>query len=470
MWKEIDSKEDSNDLLIPNINFQINPAEIESVENNSIGEEIGFESGDSIISINGKKPRDLIDYQILISEEILEISILDKNKKIHNISIEKDQDENLGINFKDALFDSIKQCNNNCPFCFIDQQPNGKRKSLYVKDDDYRLSFLYGSYLTLTNLNKDDWNRISTQKLSPLFISIHATDPKTRQQLLKNKKASQILDQIEWLEKNSIQIHAQIVVCPKINDGEILEKSIYDLAKFHKRNYKTVLSTAIVPVGLTKFRPENDGLVPVSKKYAREIIIQVEKIQNSLQKSIGTRFCWLADEWYLIAGLKLPSYKTYENMPQESNGVGSIRSFLKILETTTKSLPKKIDNQRKVSWIVGKLVYEALLPTVDKLNKIDGLTVNLHGLPSVYWGQDQVVTGLLTGEDLITGLQNKDLGESIFIPSIMLKLNSDLFLDDKNITEVSNKLKTNIHVLHDTNDIINNLIGISNTQKILNYA
>ena len=196
----------------------------------------------------------------------------------------------------------------------------------------------------------------------------------------------------------------------------------------------------------------------------------MEKIQNSLQKSIGTRFCWLADEWYLIAGLTLPSYKTYENMPQESNGVGSIRSFLKTLETTTKSLPKKIDNQRKVSWIVGKLVYEALLPTVDKLNKIDGLTVNLHGLPSVYWGQDQVVTGLLTGEDLITGLQNKDLGESIFIPSIMLKLNSDLFLDDKNITEVSNKLKTNIHVLHDTNDIINNLIGISNTQKILNYA
>ena len=470
MWKEINYKEDSNDLLIPNINYQINPAEIESIENNSIAEEIGFESGDSIISINGKKPRDLIDYQILISEEILDISVLDKSKKIHNISIEKDQDDNLGINFKDALFDSIKQCNNNCPFCFIDQQPNGKRKSLYVKDDDYRLSFLYGSYLTLTNLNKDDWNRISTQKLSPLFISIHATDPKTREQLLKNKKASQILDQIEWLELNSIQIHAQIVVCPKINDGKILEKSIYDLAKFHKKSFKTVLSTAVVPVGLTKFRPENDGLVAISKEYARKIIKQVEKIQTSLQKSIGTRFCWLADEWYLIAGLRLPSYTTYENMPQESNGVGSIRSFLKTLETKTKSLPAKVDKQRKVSWIVGKLVYEALLPTVEKLNKIDGLTINLYGLPSVYWGQDQVVTGLLTGEDLITGLQNKDLGESIFIPSIMLKLNSDLFLDDKNITEVSNKLKTNIHVLDDTNDIINNLIGISNTQKILDYA
>ncbi len=470
MWKEINYKADSNDLLIPNINYQINPAEIESIENNSIAEEIGFESGDSIISINGKKPRDLIDYQILISEEILDISVLDKNKKIHNISIEKDQDDNLGINFKDALFDSIKQCNNKCPFCFIDQQPNGKRESLYVKDDDYRLSFLYGSYLTLTNLNKDDWNRISTQKLSPLFISIHATDPKTREKLLKNKKASQILEQIEWLEQNSIQIHAQIVVCPEINDGKILEKSIYDLAKFHKKSFKTVLSTAIVPVGLTKFRPENDGLIAISKKYARKIIQQVEKIQTSLQKSIGTRFCWLADEWYLIAGLKLPSYKTYENMPQESNGVGSIRSFLKTLETKTKSLPEKIEKQRKVSWIVGKLVYEALLPTVKKLNKIDGLRINLYGLPSVYWGQDQVVTGLLTGEDLIIGLQNKDLGESIFIPSIMLKLNSDLFLDDKNITEVSNKLKTHIHVLDDTNDIISNLIGLSKTKEIPNYA
>ena len=470
MWKEINYKEDSNDLLIPNINYQINPAEIESIENNSIAEEIGFESGDSIISINGKKPRDLIDYQILISEEILDISVLDKNKKIHNISIEKDQDENLGINFKDALFDSIKQCNNKCPFCFIDQQPNGKRKSLYVKDDDYRLSFLYGSYLTLTNLNKDDWNRISTQKLSPLFISIHATDPKTREKLLKNKKASQILEQIEWLEQNSIQIHAQIVVCPEINDGKILEKSIYDLAKFHKKSVKTILSTAIVPVGLTKFRPENDGLISISKEYAIKTIKQVERIQSSFQKNLGTRFCWLADEWYLIAGIKLPNYKTYENMPQESNGVGSIRSFLKTLETKTKSLPEKIDKQRKVSWIVGKLVYEALLPTVKKLNKIDNLTINLYGLPSVYWGQDQVVTGLLTGEDLITGLQNKDLGESIFIPSIMLKLNSDLFLDDKNITEVSNKLKTNIHVLDDTNDIISNLIGLSKTKELPNYA
>ena len=470
MWQEIEYKKESNDLLVPNITYKINPAEIESIEDNSIAQEIGFESGDFIISINGKKPRDLIDYQILISEEILQISVLDKNHKIHNINIEKDQDVNLGINFKDALFDSIKQCNNSCPFCFIDQQPSGKRKSLYVKDDDYRLSFLYGSYLTLTNLKKEDWERIARQKLSPLFISVHATDPDTREKLLKNKKAGVILDQISWFEKNYIQIHAQIVVCPDINDEEILEKSIFELAEFHKKNIQTVLSVAIVPVGLTKFRPENDGLKSINSEYALKIIKQVERIQAILQISLGTRFCWLADEWYLIAGKNLPSYKTYENMPQESNGVGTIRSFLKTLSEKTKNLPEKVKKPKKVSWIVGKLVYEALIPTVKKLNLIDGLTINLYGLPSIYWGQEQVVTGLLTGEDLIYGLQNKDLGEAIYIPSIMLKINTDLFLDDKNIKEVENQLDTKIHILDDSNDIIDTLIGKSNKLNTLKNA
>ncbi len=470
MWQEINYKEDSNDLLVPNITHKINPAEIESIEANSIAQEIGFESGDSIISINGKKPRDLIDYQILISDEILEISVLDRNLEIHNISIEKDQDVNLGINFKDALFDSIRQCNNRCPFCFIDQQPIGKRKSLYIKDDDYRLSFLYGSYLTLTNLKKEDWERISTQRLSPLFVSVHATDPATREKLLKNKKAGVILDQIAWFEKNSIQIHAQIVVCPDINDGKILEKSILELAEYYKTTSKTVLSVAIVPVGLTKFRPENDGLKSINSEYARNTIKQIERIQAKLQISLGTRFCWLADEWYLIAGKNLPSYTSYENMPQESNGVGSIRSFLETLKTKTKNLPQKVKRPKKVSWIVGKLVYEALIPIVKKLNLIDGLKINLYGLPSIYWGQEQVVTGLLTGEDLICGLKNKDLGEAIYLPSIMLKLNTDLFLDDKNIKEVEKQLDTKIHVLDDSNDIIDILIGKSNKVNTINNA
>ena len=459
MWQETNYLENSNDVLIPKNSHKINPALIESIENNSIAEEVGFESGDAILSINGIKPRDLIDYQILICDEILEISVLDKNNTVHNITIEKEPDSNLGINFKEALFDSLKECNNQCPFCFIDQQPSGKRKSLYLKDDDYRLSFLYGSYLTLTNLKEKDWNRISTQNLSPLFISIHATNPDIREELLKNKNAREILNHIKWFEKHSLQIHAQIVVCPKINDNEILEKSILDLSQFWSKEKQTVLSVAIVPVGLTRFRPEDDGLIAIDKYYAKKIIIKVENIQKIMQKKLGTRFCWLSDEWYLIAGEKLPQYKTYENMPQESNGVGTIRSFLKMLDNETKTLPKKLVKKRNVSWIVGKLVYEALIPTQEKLNQIENLTINLYGLPSIYWGQEQVVTGLLTGEDLILGLKDKALGEAIYLPSMMLKANSDLFLDDKNIEEVEKELKTKIHVVREANDIIKDLVG-----------
>ena len=470
MWQENNFPEENNDLLVTNNSENIKPAVIESIENESIAYEIGFEAGDSIISINGKKPRDLIDYQILISDEILNISILDKNNIIHNLTIEKDFDSNLGINFENAIFDSLKQCNNKCPFCFIDQQPAGKRRSLYLKDDDYRLSFLYGSYLTLTNLDIKDWERISKQRLSPLYVSVHSTNPDTRERLLQNSKAREILKQISWFEQNSLQIHAQVVVCPNINDGIILEKTIFDLAEFHNKLKQTVLSVAIVPVGLTKFRPENDGLIAIDQEYALAIINQIESLQKKLQKKIGTRFCWLADEWYLIAGLSLPQFKTYENMPQESNGVGTIRSFLKILECETQSLPKKINKKRCVSWIVGKLVFEALKPFSDKLNNIDGLKINLYGLPSIYWGQEQVVTGLLTGEDLIVGLKNKELGEIIFIPSMMLKINSDLFLDDKKISDVEEALNTEIHVVDDANDIIEYLIGRSSKKRIVTHA
>ena len=470
MWQETNYLENSNDVLIPKNSHKINPALIESIENNSIAEEVGFESGDAILSINGIKPRDLIDYQILICDEILEISVLDKNNTVHNITIEKEPDSSLGINFKEALFDSLKECNNQCPFCFIDQQPSGKRKSLYLKDDDYRLSFLYGSYLTLTNLKEKDWNRISTQNLSPLFISIHATDPDIREELLKNKNAREILNHIKWFEKHSLQIHAQIVVCPKINDNEILEKSILDLSQFWSKEKQTVLSVAIVPVGLTRFRPEDDGLIAIDECYAKKTILQVENIQEMMQKKLGTRFCWLSDEWYLIAGEKLPQYKTYENMPQESNGVGTIRSFLKMLETETKSLPKKLAKKRNVSWIVGKLVYEALIPTQEKLNKIENLKINLYGLPSQYWGQEQVVTGLLTGEDLIVGLKDKDLGEAIYIPAMMLKVGSDLFLDDTKIEDVEKKLGTKIHVVYEANDIIKDLIGQNSYKNLVNHV
>ena len=438
---------------------KIKPAIVASIETGSIGEELGFEIGDQLISINGVKPRDLIDYKFLIAEEILELTVLDEKGKTHTIEIEKDQDDELGLAFSEALFDGLKQCNNRCPFCFIDQQPSGKRKSLYLKDDDYRLSFLYGSYLTLTNLSKNDWLRIDEQRLSPLFVSVHATDPSLRSKLLRNPNAIDLLEQLAWFSRKRIQIHAQVVVCPKINDGKALERTINDLFSFAQGDCPVVLSVAVVPVGLTRFRPSNDGLIPVDAECATNIINQVEPMQKNFYKSTGSRFAWLSDEWYLIAKKPLPTLNSYEDLPQKENGVGSIRSFLKSMEEATTDLPKKIYQKRTCSWVVGKLVENELLKPYKRLNKINNFTLHLYGLPSPYWGQEQIVTGLLTGQDLIKGLKGKDLGDELLLPSVMLRQGEKVFLDDMTLQELCYSLNVPIRIVHDAQDIVNKALG-----------
>ena len=438
---------------------KIKPAIVASIETGSIGEELGFEIGDQLISINGIKPRDLIDYKFLIAEEIIELNVLDEKGKKHIIQIEKDQDDELGLAFSEALFDGLKQCNNRCPFCFIDQQPSGKRKSLYLKDDDYRLSFLYGSYLTLTNLSKNDWLRIEKQRLTPLFVSVHATDPSLRSKLLRNPNAINLLEQLAWFSKKRIQIHAQVVVCPKLNDGKALEKTINDLFSFAQGDYPVVLSVAVVPVGLTRFRPSDDGLIPVDAECATNIINQVEPMQKNFYKSTGSRFAWLSDEWYLIAKKPLPTLNSYEDLPQKENGVGSIRSFLKSMEEATTDLPKKIYQKRTCSWVVGKLVENELLKPYKRLNKINNFTLHLYGLPSPYWGQEQIVTGLLTGQDLIKGLKGKDLGDELLLPSVMLRQGEKIFLDDMTLQELCYSLNVPIRIVHDAQDIVNKALG-----------
>ncbi|MBE9012614.1 TIGR03279 family radical SAM protein, partial [Pseudanabaenaceae cyanobacterium LEGE 13415] len=308
--------------------LSIRPALVTSVLSGSIAEEIGFETGDRVVSINGEKPRDLIDYQFLCADEVLELEVIDKKGKTHHIEIEKDYDEDLGLEFDTALFDGLIQCTNRCPFCFIDQQPPGKRDSLYFKDDDYRLSFLYGSYLTLTNLTQREWNRIEQMRLSPLYVSVHATEADVRTRLLKNPRAGQILDQMKWFQERQLQIHAQVVLCPGINDGEHLTRTIEDLAQFHTGDIPTVASIAVVPVGLTRFRPTEDELIPVAPEKAREVIAQVQALQNRYRKERGSTIVWLADEWFLIAGEDLPPESHYGDYPQIGNGVGSIRLFL----------------------------------------------------------------------------------------------------------------------------------------------
>ncbi|WP_269604158.1 TIGR03279 family radical SAM protein [Prochlorococcus marinus] len=438
---------------------KIKPAVVASIEEGSIGEELGFEVGDQLVSINGVKPRDLIDYKFLIAEENIQLIILDENGKKHIIDIEKDYDDELGLAFTEALFDGLKQCNNQCPFCFIDQQPPGKRKSLYLKDDDYRLSFLYGSYLTLTNLSEHDWLRIDQQRLTPLFVSVHATEPSLRSKLLRNPKAIDLLKQLSWFSEKKIQIHAQIVVCPGINDGKALERTINDLYGFAQGDFPVVLSAAVVPVGLTRFRPSNDGLIPVDSDCATKVINQVEQMQRIFHKSSGSRFAWLSDEWYLIAKKALPSLNSYEDLPQKENGVGSIRTFLSSMDEATKNLPTKIDQKRTCSWVVGKLVENELQKPCKRLNKINNFELHLYGIPSPYWGQEQIVTGLLTGQDLIKGLLEQELGDELLLPSVMLRQDEKIFLDDMTLQELSSSLNVSIRIVHDAQDIVNKALG-----------
>ncbi|MBW4591754.1 MAG: TIGR03279 family radical SAM protein [Brasilonema angustatum HA4187-MV1] len=439
------------------------PARISKVLPDSIAAEIGFEPGDAIVSINGTHPRDLIDYQFLCADEVLELEVLDAAGKSHSLEIEKDYDEDLGVEFETALFDGLIQCNNRCPFCFIDQQPPGKRSSLYLKDDDYRLSFLYGSYLTLTNLGEREWQRIENMRLSPLYVSVHATEPEVRIKLLKNPRAGQILQQIKWFKKRRLQIHAQLVVCPGINDGGHLEQTLRDLASFHTGQVPAVASVAVVPVGLTRFRPEQDELIPVTREKAREVISQVRSLQQEFRKK-KQNCVWLADEWFLIAGEDLPSESEYKDYPQIDNGVGSINLFIKqFTETADKLLPPKVQ-PKKLTWVVGNAVEQAFQPILKRLNSVEGLDIKMCALSSDYWGQSISVTGLLTGHDLLLKLQGQDLGDGILLPTVMLKHGELIFLDDISVEDVAYKLDVKIFPVAGVEEFLQTCIKPLNVQ------
>jgi putative radical SAM enzyme (TIGR03279 family) len=422
----------------------LRPAQITRVLPDSIAAEVGFDVGDRLVSINGQPLRDLIDYRFLCADEFLDLEVLDAKGKKHQVEIEKDYDEDLGLEFETALFDGLIQCNNHCPFCFIDQQPPGKRRSLYFKDDDYRLSFLYGSYLTLTNLTQREWDRIAQMRLSPLYVSVHATEVEVRVRLLKNLRAGQILDQLKWFQEHELQIHAQVVVCPGINDGEHLEQTLMDLAQFHGGDIPAVASVAVVPVGLTRFRPAEDELMPVTLEKAQEVIHQVQRLQQKFRQQFGSTFAWLADEWFLIGRESLPPESHYEDYPQIGNGVGSIRQFLKEFKSAAKRLPAKISSPRQLTWVVGNAVEQAFQPIVQRLNQVEGLQVKMAALRSEYWGQQISVTGLITGQDILQTLKGEDLGAGILLPSLMLKHDDARFLDDMTVDELAQQLDTQI--------------------------
>ena len=296
-------------------------------------------------------------------------------------------------------------------------------------------------------------------RLSPLYVSVHSTEPDVRIRLLKNHRAGEILSQIRWFQERRLQIHAQVVVCPGINDGKYLEKTLQDLTSFYTGELPTVASVAVVPVGLTRFRPQKDELSPVTKEKAQEVICQVKLLCEKFRKKFGSSVVWLADEWFLIAGEELPTEAEYEEYPQIDNGVGSIRLFIKQFTETAKALlPPKIIHQRRLTWVVGNAVETAFKPLVQQLNTVEGLEVNMQSLCSDYWGQNISVTGLLTGHDLLLNLKGQDLGEGILLPMVMLKHGELVFLDDMTVEEVSQQLNVNIFPVAGVEELINTCI------------
>lgn len=396
------------------------PAIVNGVVEGSIAEELGIEKGDEILSIDNSKMIDMIDYNFLCKSDLLTLEIKKINGEIEEIELEKDFDEELGIIFESAVFDRVKPCLNHCIFCFVDQQPKGLRETLYVKDDDYRLSYLQGTYITLTNLSEDDKDRIKRMHLGPFYVSVHTTNPELRVKMLKNPNAGKALENLKWFRKNKIPFHAQIVLCPGYNDGAELERTLSDLAELKN----TVLSVAIVPVGITQFRKE--GLKQVDKKCAQETI----KIASKYK-----RVC-CSDEFFLLAEQDIPPTKYYGNFNQLEDGVGSIRMLLD--DFKSRKLPKKIKIPLKLSFATSYAAKYAIDKIAEKLNKIKNLSVTVNPVKSDYWGQDITVAGLITTDDLIKTVKNIDT-DIVIIPSVMLRPYSEDFLDGKNLSYVKEK-------------------------------
>ena len=396
------------------------PAIVNGVVEGSIAEELGIEKGDEILSIDNSKMIDMIDYNFLCKADLLTLEIKKLNGEIEEIELEKDFDEELGIIFESAVFDRVKPCLNHCIFCFVDQQPKGLRETLYVKDDDYRLSYLQGTYITLTNLSEDDKDRIKRMHLGPFYVSVHTTNPELRVKMLKNPNAGKALENLKWFRKNKIPFHAQIVLCPGYNDGAELDRTLSDLAELKN----TVLSVAIVPVGITQFRKE--GLKQVDKKCAQETI----KIASKYK-----RVC-CSDEFFLLAEQDIPPTKYYGNFNQLEDGVGSIRMLLD--DFKSRKLPKKIKTPLKLSFATSYAAKYAIDKIAEKLNKIKNLSVTVNPVKSDYWGQDITVAGLITTDDLIKTVKNID-ADIVIIPSVMLRQYSEDFLDGKNLSYVKEK-------------------------------
>lgn len=405
---------------------------VASIEPGSIAARLELRPGDRLLAVNGKTLRDIIDYRWEIAEEYLRIKVK-RGDEVFYKTVEKEIDDDLGIGFELAVFDNIIECHNKCSFCFIHQMARGLRHSLYIMDDDYRLSFLQGNFVTLTNMKAHDWKRVYEDRLSPLNVSVHATNPKLRAEMIKHPRGGDVMRHLRRLAKNGIDVHAQIVFCPGYNDGPELERTLRDLETLMPH----LLSVAIVPVGLSQFRKYLPQLEPVSKELARATISQVRAWQKHFELKYGDPIVRLGDEFYLIADLPIPKNRHYGDYWQLGDGVGGGALMDHEFKRLEKHLPARLDAPRRVTVVTGQAGERIMRPLVDRLNQVGNLHVTLRTLTSPFWGPMITVTGLLTHHDLVAGLAGQDLGDEVVVSRIMLKDGTDLTLDGKHVPEIA---------------------------------
>lgn len=417
--------------------------EIIAIENDSIASELGIEVGDLLVSINDNEIEDVFDYRYLINDEYITVLIQKPDGEEWELEIEKDYNEDLGIEFKESLMDCYKSCRNKCIFCFIDQMPPGMRDTLYFKDDDSRLSFLQGNYITMTNMKDADIDRIIKYKLEPINISVHTTNSQLRCKMLNNRFAGNIMDNLTKLYEGEIEMNSQVVCCKGWNDGKELEKTIEDLAMY----IPYMKSLSVVPMGQTKYR---DGLVQVelfNKEDSLNIIKQVEALQQKYLEKYGIRFVHVSDEFYIQAGLDVPQDEEYEGYAQLENGVGVTRL---LQDSVTEYLSQLCgdDRKRKVTIATGKLAYGIIKKQTEKINaKFPNIEANVISIDNDFFGHDITVAGLLTGGDIIKQLKLIELGDKLLLPNVLLKSGETILLDDVDLDDIKKALNIEIEIV-----------------------
>ena len=416
----------------------------------SIGKDVGLEQGDVLVSINGHPLRDVIDYRYYAAEEMLTLDVR-RGGISHRLEIERDYNESLGLEFESAVFDRMRLCNNQCSFCFVRQMPGGMRRSLYLQDDDYRYSFLTGSFVTLTNLGKDDWQRIKEQHLSPLYVSIHATDPKVRRTMLGNPSAPDIIQQLWRLQSLGIEMHGQIVLLPGVNDGDILCRSIEELAEI----CPALATLAIVPVGLTRYCHRD--LRPLNRQEARTALALIDRCAAAVRQRTGETWIYPSDELYLLAGRPLPDSTFYDRDDQRDNGVGLVRELLTDWQMMRDNLVKGSLAQRRITLVCGTLIAPILGQIVQELRGSTGLDAQLVPIVNRRFGETVTVSGLLTGQDVLTALQRRDLGERVYLPRAMFDATGRLALDDLTPATLAKRLATPVSQVSSMGEVVESL-------------